>query len=314
MKFSLITVLACALTSAAFAPPEAVVFDHDGNKLPDAEVNSTQVNWELLKLSSSKAFNGIGLVDMGRGGGCTGTFLDTGALANAPAYVLSNGHCVGSHLMGAGDVLVDQPASPGMNFRFNYFVDAGAAVRMVPIRRVVYATMHHTDIAVFELDATYAQLVSEGFVPHVIAMADPVAGTQVEMVGVPQTGVRRATRFVRRSTCQLGERTNLKEGDYSFSGAFRHWCSSVGGSSGSPVIARQSGEIVAINNTGVDDSALSAPECSIDRPCEVARDGSVSTDVKTNYAQKVTDIPSCIDRSGIFDVKVPGCRLEVPQR
>ncbi len=314
MKFRLITVLVCAMAGVAFAPAEEVVFDHDGNKLPDSEVNSGQVNWELLRISSSKAFNGVGLVDMGRGGGCTGTFLDTGALANAPAYVLSNGHCVGPKLMGPGDILVDQPASPGMNFRFNYFVDAGKNVRMVPIRRVVYATMHHTDIAIFELDATYAQLVSEGFVPHVIAAADPVAGTQVEMVGVPQNGVRRATRFVRRSTCRVGDRTNLKEGDYTFSGAFRHWCSSVGGSSGSPVIARQSGEIVAINNTGVDDSALAAPECSIDRPCEVAPDGSVTTDVKTNYAQKTSNIPTCVDRSGIFGVKVPGCRLEVPQR
>ena len=80
------------------------------------------------------------------------------------------------------------------------------------------------------------------------------------------------------------------------------------------MIARQSGEIVAINNTGVDDTAVSMPECSLNRPCEVAHDGSVKTEYSANYAQKTSNVPTCYDHNGFFDVKVPGCRLEIPQR
>ncbi|MBI3543965.1 MAG: trypsin-like peptidase domain-containing protein [Deltaproteobacteria bacterium] len=310
MKLKILSALAIVLATAAFTPEEEVVFDDNGNKLPDSSVNSPLANWKILKLAESRALNGVGLVDIFGGGGCTGAFLDTGAGPDGPAYVLSNGHCAGPNLMKPTDVLVDKAVTPGMNFRFNYFIDAGPAVRKVAIKRIAYATMHNTDVTVFELDATFGQVIKAGFIPHRIAAQDPARGTRVEMVGVPQSGVRRAERFVRRSTCEIGGRANLREGGYDFTGAFRHQCSSVGGSSGSPVISLETHEIVAINNTGVDDKALDEPECAIDRPCEVASDGRVRTDVNTNYAQRVSDIPSCFDGKGVFNIRQDGCRLE----
>jgi hypothetical protein len=134
------------------------------------------------------------------------------------------------------------------------------------------------------------------------------------MIGVPQSGVQRVKRFLRRSTCQLTGRANVREGGYEWFGSFRHQCSSVGGSSGSPMISVGTHEIVAINNTGVDDSALDSPECAIDRPCEVAADGSVHTDYMSNYAERVTDIPSCFDAEGVFSLDVAGCKLARPAR
>jgi hypothetical protein len=47
------------------------------------------------------------------------------------------------------------------------------------------------------------------------------------------------------------------------------------------------------------------------RPCEVAGE-MVSTHPYENYAQKVSDIPSCFDKSGQFDLKLSDCRLEKP--
>jgi hypothetical protein len=89
-------------------------------------------------------------------------------------------------------------------------------------------------------------------------------------------------------------------------------CSVVGGMSGSPLVSLRSNQVVAIANTGVDDDALTKPECSLNRPCEVSSDGSIATFPKENYAQQVSNIPSCFDRKGIFDLKLPSCNLEKP--
>src|SRR5580700_5622617 len=92
MKFQIaLSFLAIAVFSG-FSAPDAVVFGRDGRKLPDIQVNSPEVNWEFLSISGHRELSGIGLVDIFGGGGCTGTFLDTGAGPDGPAYVLSNGH------------------------------------------------------------------------------------------------------------------------------------------------------------------------------------------------------------------------------
>lgn len=308
--------VSCVLATSAFAGgfvPEEVIFDHDGHKLPDSDVNSSSVAWSLLKLSESHAYSGIGLLDLGGGGGCSATFLDTGARNdNTPAYALTNGHCSGGELLAHDEIALNRPVPRGMNLRLNYFVDAGSAIRVIPVRRILYATMFHTDVALLELDISFRDLVSEGFVPHAIDDKDPRAGIRVEMVGIPQSRISRGTRFIRRSTCEIGARADLREGGYVFRGAFRHGCSSVGGSSGTSMISLETKRIVAINNTGVNDNAMSEPECAINRPCEVARDGSIRTDINSNYAQRVTDFPSCFDERGVFDLGLRDCQLERP--
>lgn len=304
-----------ALTGFSTPDWEEVIFDSEGRKLPDAEVNSSKVNWKLLKFAESEAYNGIVLLDInGMGGGCSATLIDTDGAPNAPAYALTNGHCVGGSNGGdflePGEFLVDGKPPRGMSIKLNYFIDAGPAVRSIPVRRISYATMTHTDVAVLELAIPFRDLVKEGYHPRKIATVDPSAGTEVEMVGIPQSGVKAKERFIRRSTCQIGARANLREGDYVFKGAFRHGCSSVGGSSGTSMVARESGKIVAINNTGISDRALRDSECALNRPCEVRSDGSVQSVYETNYAQRVTDVPSCFDAQGIFNINLAGCKLE----
>jgi hypothetical protein len=315
MKLKLLSCVLSVAVLAGFAPPQASeepsVFDRQGNRLPDSQVNSPDVNWQVLSIQGGRALSGVGLVDMGGGGGCTGTFLNTGAGPDGPAYLLSNGHCASRQLPGPRDVIVNRP-SRGMNFRFNYFVDAGAAVYTVPIVRIAYATMHGTDVTVFQLAESFGSLVSKGFIPFRIAGRDVDGPTGVEMVGIPQNGVLRAQRFLRLSTCKLASRANVREGGYEWFGSFSHQCSSVGGSSGSPMISLETGEIVAINNTGVNDNAMNDPECSLNRPCEVAPDGSVRTMVNFNYAERTSDITTCFDALGVFNLALPGCRLERP--
>src|SRR5262245_1160287 len=72
---------------------------------------------------------------------CTGVFLDTipegRDPGDAPAYVLSNGHC--SDFPGANDVLIDRP-SPRGQVIFNYFVDTRNRQVPVAVERIAYAT------------------------------------------------------------------------------------------------------------------------------------------------------------------------------
>jgi hypothetical protein len=79
--------------------------------------------------------------------------------------------------------------------------------------------------------------------------------------------------------------------------------------SGSPVISLRTHRVVAIHNTSIKHKALSQPECSDDRPCEVLADGKTVTVLSENYAQRVSDIPACFDEKGIFNLQLSKCRL-----
>ena len=290
---------------------QAAIYDRKGNKIPDAEVNSSEVNWELLSAEQGKNYNGVGLLEQEAEGFCTAFFLNTGGDDDAPAYAVTNGHCSDLHTdPAAKEILINRPSN--IVFKLNYFANEQTRARPVPVRRVVYATMKGTDIAILELDTTFKQLVKEGFNPLKIDGVAASVGEPIEVIGIPMTRVKPSLSFLHRTVCEVGQAVNLREDGYQWEKAIRTRCSVVGGMSGSPVVSLKSNRVVAIENTGVDDEALTQPECSRNRPCEVSRDGSVATFPKENYAQRVGDIPSCFDRKGIFNLELPSCRLEKP--
>jgi hypothetical protein len=290
---------------------QAAIYDRNGNKIPDAEVNSSDVNWELLSAERGKNYNGVGVLEQETEKFCTAFLLNTDGKENAPAYAITNGHC--SELRtepGAKDIIVNRASN--VVFKLNYFLNEENRVRSVRVRQVVYATMKGTDIAILELGATYGQLVKEGFTPLKIDRLPPQIGEPIEVIGIPMTGVNPSLSFLHRAGCEVGQTVNLREDVYQWERAIRTRCSIVGGMSGSPVVSLKSNRVVAIANTGVDDEALAQPECSINRPCEISTDGSITTFPKENYAQRVSDIPSCFDKEGIFNLNLPSCRLEKP--
>lgn len=292
---------------------QAAIFDRNGNRLPDEEVNSSKVNWELLSAGKGKKYNGVGRLENNSDGFCTAFFVDTNGDKQAPAYALTNGHCYdGINFPSAQEILINQPSN--LLFKLNYFKDEKFRIRSVRVRRVVYATMKGTDITILELGTTYQQLVKEGFTPLKIAEVSAPVGEPVEVVGIPMRGVESARSFLHRAACQIGESVSVREDVYQWEKSIRNRCSVVGGMSGSPIVSLKSNKVVAIANTGVDDEAMKQPECSINRPCEVSKDGRVSTFPKENYAQRVSDIPSCFDRKGIFNLNLLSCRLEKPLR
>jgi Trypsin-like peptidase domain len=290
---------------------QAAIFDRTGQKIPDREVNSDRVNWQMLSTAAGRKYNGVGLIDVDYGT-CTGFAISTGRNPNAPAYVLTNGHCQGNagKLPDDREIMVDR--STKTQFTVNYFHDFKPDRLTVSVKRLVYGTMKNNDIAILELNITQRQLKNAGINALQIAPTPPVLGEPTIVVGIPSEGVKDERNYLHAVTCQVGELANVKEDIYNWQQSIRHKCSIVGGMSGSPMISLKTRQVVGIINTGVNDNAAKQPQCSLNRPCEVGKQGFVQTFPQENYGQLVYRIPACFDRRGIFDLDRPTCQLERP--
>jgi Trypsin-like peptidase domain len=288
----------------------AAIFDRSGQKIPDREVNSDRVNWQILSTATGRKYNGVGLIDANQGI-CTGFPISTGN-PNAPAYVLTNGHCQGKagQLPTEREILVDR--STKTQFTVNYFHDFKLDRLTIPVKRLVYGTMKNNDIAILELNLTQRELTKAGINLLQIAPKPPALGEPLIVVGVPSAGVKDELSYLHATTCQVGTSANVKEDIYNWQRSIRHHCSIVGGMSGSPMISLKTQQVVGIVNTGVNDNAAKQSPCSLNRPCEVGKHGFVQTFPQENYGQLLYQIPTCFDRRGIFNLDRSTCQLERP--
>jgi Trypsin-like peptidase domain len=289
----------------------AAIFDRSGHKIPDREVNSDRVNWQLLSAATGRKYNGVGVIDTNFGV-CTGFPIATGSNPKAPAYVLTNGHCQGrfSQLPNEREIIVNR--STKTQFIVNYFHDFKPERLTIPVKRMVYGTMKNNDIAILELTIAQGELKKAGITPLQIATKPPELGEPLIVVGVPSEGVKDELSYLHSTTCRIGPMANVKEDIYNWQRSIRHQCSIVGGMSGSPMISLKTNLVVGIINTGVNDSASKQPQCSLNRPCEVVKNNLVQTFPQENYGQLVDRIPTCFDRQGIFNLYQSSCQLERP--
>lgn len=298
----------CLVTSLV----NAAIYDRKGQKIPDREVNSDRVNWQMLSVAASRKYNGVGSVDVDYGV-CTGFLIATEEQhPKSPAYVVTNGHCQGSasKLPSPKDILVNRPTKT--NFIVNYFHDFKADRLTIPVKRMVYGTMKNNDIAILELTKTQQELAKAGITSLKISRQPASLGEPAIVVGIPSQGMKDTLSFLHATTCQVGETVQIKEDMYVWNRSIRHHCSIVGGMSGSPMISLKTRRVVGIINTGVNDSAAKQPPCSLNRPCEIRKNGRIETLAHENYGQLVHQIPTCFNRYGVFDLRTPGCNLEKP--
>jgi Trypsin-like peptidase domain len=308
------TGLLLAIGTSSYFPNvkvDAAIFDRSGRKIPDREVNSERVNWQMLSATTGQKYNGVGSIDVDYGV-CTGFFISTGNNPQAPAYVLTNGHCQGllSELPNQNEVRLNRPSKTV--FIVNYFHDFRAKRMTIPVKQMVYGTMKDNDIAILELTKTYQEMLQAGISPLTLSDRPVSKGEPTLVVGIPSQGVKEKLSFLHAATCQTGELVNLKEDIYNWKKSIRHNCSIVGGMSGSPMISLKTNRVIGIINTGVNDSAAKQPQCSLNRPCEISPNGTVQTFDRENYGQLVDRIPSCFDRNGRFEILQPTCQLERP--
>ena len=281
------------------------IYDSEGNKIHDSLVNSDQVNWTILTAESHSEYSGVG-----RYGGCTGTLIETGGGSGAPAYILTNGHCVGTGLLSPNGVTIDQDANNLKKMYFKYYVENDTEDFLIVNNKTIkFASMDGTDVAVVELDTTLSALKELGITAFTLSATKPTLCTQARNVGVPLSGMREQNIGLRLSDCYIGDEVSLHEGVYRFTESIRHRCSIVGGNSGSPIFNRQTGAIIGVVNTAVNDNEVNTSDCALNKPCEISSSGATSTEPEENYGQYIDFLTGCFSE-GVFDIDLSTCEIK----
>ncbi|POX41660.1 hypothetical protein C3486_08215 [Streptomyces sp. Ru73] len=215
------------------------------------------------------------------------------------ALVLSNGHCLESGMPGAGEVIVDQPSSRS----FTLLSATGSNKGTVRASKVAYATMTDTDVSLYELTSTYADIQKKyGIKALQLATEHPAKGASIKVV---------SGYWKKVYSCGIdGFAPTLKEGEWAWKDSVRYTsaCHTIGGTSGSPVIDTATGKVAAVNNTLNEDGE----RCTLNNPCEVAADGTVTVHQGIGYAQETYGIPKCFGTGNKLDLGREGCTLPKP--
>ncbi|MFE5244332.1 MULTISPECIES: S1 family peptidase [unclassified Streptomyces] len=241
------------------------------------------------------------------------TFAGTVALSNCsgsvvrapssqpgdPALVLSNGHCLETGFPGPGEVVLNRSSTR----TFTLLNAAGSGVGTLRASKIAYGTMTDTDVSLYQLTRTYAQIESSyGIKALELDAAHPVVGTAITV----------ASGYWKRTySCAVdGFAYRLKEGAWTWKDSLRYTsaCQTIGGTSGSPVIDNATGKVVAVNNTGNEDGQ----RCTDNNPCEVDENGTVTVREGINYAQQTYGIVPCIGTGNQIDLNRSGCALPKP--
>ena len=233
----------------------------------------------------------------------------SGSLARYPsslstdrAMMLTNGHCYEGGFIPAGQVLTNRTSS-----RTGKLLDAsGRAVATVRADRVLYATMTGTDVTLYRLSQTFAQIQNAtGLSALTIASTHPVDG---HAVSIP------SSYWKTTYSCSInGFVSTLREDQWTWRDSIRYLypnstCQTIGGTSGSPIIDNTSLQIAGINNTSNEQGAA----CTLDNPCEVNSDGSLTYTKGQNYGQQTYWFTTCLTSTNAIDLTKTGCLLPKP--
>jgi hypothetical protein len=256
---------------------------------------------------ANQQFASVGRVQAGFT--CTGTWIEpaSGAAADAPAYFLTAGHCVG---LDPWAIVIDRGVP--YTVTFNYFADTREALIGVRAVKVAWSTMRGTDLAVLELAATNGELRGRGLTPHRLAAVGPGPGAALHWVGAPTSFIPTGQAFLRRGTCSNLGTTDAIEARWHWFDEIRNDCPDTYASgSGSPLFDSASGAVVGVIGTT---TMLSVEggidyDCFQNRPCAVTVDGPV-VERDTSYASPVAPMLGCFDSTGRFDLALDGCALD----
>ncbi|MGW3041802.1 trypsin-like serine peptidase [Kitasatospora sp. NPDC001159] len=231
---------------------------------------------------------------------CSGSLVRMpGSTGSDPGLVLTNGHCLETGMPGPGQVIVDQPSSR----TFTLLDGSAGEVATLTATKVVYSAMTDTDVTIYQLDSSYDSIQAQtGIAPLTVSADHPVQGADIRVV---------SGYWKQIYSCSIdGFAYRLKEADWTMKDSVRYTsdCNVIGGTSGSPVVDANTGQVVAVNNT-INENGES---CTLDNPCEVDQSGAVTVHQGIGYAQETYIIPSCFAAGNRLDLTLPGCTLARP--
>ncbi|MFJ3303226.1 serine protease [Streptomyces sp. NPDC086549] len=281
----LATLAALVITGAGMAPAAAAT-------MTQKTATATKSTAPTLK-----AVNFAGTVSLSN---CSGSVIRFPASADSdPALVMTNGHCLETGFPEPGEVIVDQSSSR----TFGLLNASATRVGTLRASKVAYSTMTDTDVTIYQLTTTYAQIKSTyGISALTLQDTHPTAGTAITVV---------SGYWKRTYACNIdGFVYRLKEGDWTWKDSVRYTsaCQTIGGTSGSPVIDNATGKVVAVNNTGNEDGE----RCTENNPCEVDASGNVTVRQGINYAEETYNIPGCFTTGNKLNLSASGCTLPKP--
>ncbi|MEU7060008.1 serine protease [Streptomyces sp. NPDC046197] len=288
----LATLAALVITGAGMAPAAAATVTR-----ATAPAAATKATAARSTTPTVRAVDFAGTVALSN---CSGSVIRFPNSADGdPALVLTNGHCLETGFPSPGEVIVDQASSRS----FGLLNSAGTRVGTLRAGKVAYSTMTDTDVTIYQLTRTYAQIKSSyGINALTVSDTHPVAGTAIKVV---------SGYWQRIYSCNIdGFVYRLKEGDWTWKDSVRYTsaCNTIGGTSGSPVVDVATGRVVAVNNTGNE----AGERCTVDNPCEVDASGNVTVREGINYAEETYLIPACFGTGNKLNLNASGCTLPKP--
>lgn len=214
------------------------------------------------------------------------------------ALILTNGHCYEGGFIDPGEVLVNRNSQRSFRLLSR---DGQRNIGTLTASKLLYATMTDTDMALYQLQETYAE-ISEQYGVEALALSDqrPAAGTPIEVL----------SGYWRRSySCAIDTFIfQLREAGWIFQDSIRYTqpgCSTVGGTSGSPIINAENRQVIGVNNTGNESGA----ECTLNNPCEVDAAGKIVAIKGAAYGQQTYKVYTCINAEQEFDFSLRECEL-----
>ncbi|WP_022926773.1 trypsin-like serine protease [Patulibacter americanus] len=237
------------------------------------------------------------------GSGCSASVVRVAASRPTdPAMVLTNGHCLDPRPK-PGQAVADRPSDSlvPLTGRSSNPIARGTTTRLL------YATMTGTDVALYRLRQSYAELAALDVPARELATTGPAPGDALVM----HSGTAQTTFACTVETVVPA----VQESGYTQRNALRYAadkaCLPQGGTSGSPMVNPRTDQIVAIHNSHVTGDGK---PCTESNPCEVAPDGTTTAVKDRGYAQQVTGLTACIAAGSVFDAARPGCTVTAARR
>lgn len=219
------------------------------------------------------------------------------------ALLLTNGHCVkmGGHF--GKFPAFEQVFTDVKQLRHvQLFNRSGERTIPIDLKKLVYATMTDTDIAIYELDQSYRELKQDYFVqPLTLSKNTPEVGDKVKVIS-GDTGIT-ATCIVDKLVPKLKEASWVWKDSYRLKDST--YCQLGKGVSGSPLIDFKTNKVVGVYNTSNQNGAT---DCKVNAPCEVEYNQEIAVK-KGLYAQQTAQIYSCLDRDSKLDFNQRNCLL-----